>query len=436
MIMTRYGPELAKELESEGIIEAPSGGLSLQNLDTRKLWTRRVNDIVEVPYTFTNQFSSSHRATIDSALKSLGDSAKVIKFVRRTSQSDYVLIRSGTGCSSFIGKQGGKQDMSIKIASCFRKGTIQHEFMHAIGILHEQSRPDRDNFVTINTQNIKAGREFNFRRADGTKLLGNPYDYKSVMHYPKGAFSRNGRDTITTKNGASIGQREGADFQDILDIRLMYQCTSGPRTLSQYNSNRCTSSCKCWKDEVGCNGNNNACQGSLVCSSNKCVNPGSGPTPPTPTPPTPTPPAPTPTPPTSTGGFSKKFVLINPQTGKALDVNSGSCNDRTNIHLWGRNNSGAQVFHYHYATKAIVNVKCNKAIDVNAAHCSDGTNIQLYTRNQTGAQQFTFYEDGTIRNDRCGKAIDIYQKDTASGTNIWLYTVDNAWDKKWKIVYV
>jgi hypothetical protein len=35
--------------------------------------------------------------------------------------------------------------------------------MHAIGMLHEQSRPDRDNYVTINTQNIRAGEKGTFK---------------------------------------------------------------------------------------------------------------------------------------------------------------------------------------------------------------------------------------------------------------------------------
>merc|ERR1711920_191476 len=61
-----------------------------------------------------------------------------------------------------------------------------------------------------------------------------------------------------------------------IDIRLLYQCVSGPRNLSQYKSNRCTNDCKCWEGASGCNGNNNACQGSLVCRNNKCVDSGFG----------------------------------------------------------------------------------------------------------------------------------------------------------------
>jgi hypothetical protein len=36
-------------------------------------------------------------------------------------------------------------------------GATQHEFMHALGIIHEQARPDRNEFVWINLKNIKKG---------------------------------------------------------------------------------------------------------------------------------------------------------------------------------------------------------------------------------------------------------------------------------------
>ena len=52
-----------------------------------------------------------------------------------------------------IGRQGGKQQISLG-RGCGYKGVAIHEMMHALGFYHEQSRLDRDNYSTINWNNI------------------------------------------------------------------------------------------------------------------------------------------------------------------------------------------------------------------------------------------------------------------------------------------
>ena len=40
---------------------------------------------------------------------------------------------------------------------CELHGIVLHELMHTLGFFHTSSRPDRDAYVIVYTQNIKAG---------------------------------------------------------------------------------------------------------------------------------------------------------------------------------------------------------------------------------------------------------------------------------------
>jgi len=75
-------------------------------------------------------------------------------FVRSTTSSD------AQACSSPIGKQGGSQPVSCAAGAA--AGTIMHEIGHALGLLHEHQRPDRNTFITINNANIAPGRAGQF----------------------------------------------------------------------------------------------------------------------------------------------------------------------------------------------------------------------------------------------------------------------------------
>lgn len=50
---------------------------------------------------------------------------------------------------------------------CVHVGIVMHELMHAAGFWHEQSRHDRDFYVTINWRNIKYGKHHNFEKVSG-----------------------------------------------------------------------------------------------------------------------------------------------------------------------------------------------------------------------------------------------------------------------------
>ena len=78
--------------------------------------------------------------------------------------------------------------------------TIMHEFMHALGLYHMQSRPDRDNYVEIKWDNIQSGKEGNFQKCDSCLTYDVGYDAKSFMHYRSYYFAiDNSKPTIESK---------------------------------------------------------------------------------------------------------------------------------------------------------------------------------------------------------------------------------------------
>jgi hypothetical protein len=148
-----------------------------------------------------------------------------LQFVERTTTNanqypDYLYFEDQGGCWSYVGRQGGRQTVSIG-AGC-SVGNAIHEIGHAVGLWHEQSRQDRDKRVRILMQNVIPGREHNFDQhvTDGDDV--GKYDYASIMHYPRDAFSSNGLDTIVPVEPAEIGQRKALSDGDVEAVRKLY----------------------------------------------------------------------------------------------------------------------------------------------------------------------------------------------------------------------
>lgn len=57
---------------------------------------------------------------------------------------------------------------------------------------------DRDNYVTIHWENIRRGKEHNFKKYTSTQVthFNTTYDYYSILHYSAYGFSKNQKPTI------------------------------------------------------------------------------------------------------------------------------------------------------------------------------------------------------------------------------------------------
>ncbi|KAM9301714.1 embryonic protein UVS.2-like [Gastrophryne carolinensis] len=217
-------------------------------------WKKNSTGIVNVPYTLSSSYSSSDVSVILGAFQEFA-TLTCIRFIPQTNESDYLQIMSSSGCWSYIGKRGGGQTVSLE-SGCMVHGSVQHELTHALGFFHEQSRSDRDNYVTIVKENILPGAEPNFNSYD-TLNQGIEYDFGSVMHYPSDAFSKDpdNLSTIIPKSNAAIGQRYGLSTLDVAKINKLYQCgvcgtllgdSSGSLTSSNYPSNYPNASSCLW----------------------------------------------------------------------------------------------------------------------------------------------------------------------------------------------
>lgn len=180
-----------------------------------------------VPYKISPKLPLANREAVYGAI-ALWEKSTFIKFIPLTDENeaqypDYVIFMPDGGkmCSSYVGRHGGQQYVLLS-----RRCTMMitaHEIGHVLGLWHEQSRIDRDNYVRILWENIEEHSKYNFQQHLTDGLDHGPYNYQSIMHYGPYAFSKNGEKTIVPLvDGVTIGQRNEISPLDIEAVKMMY----------------------------------------------------------------------------------------------------------------------------------------------------------------------------------------------------------------------
>ncbi|CAK6962606.1 low choriolytic enzyme-like [Scomber scombrus] len=188
------------------------------------LWPKSPNGNVEIPFTISEKYDNTERNKILNAMRGFATKT-CIRFIPRMNQRAYIRIEPRFGCASLLGRVGDLQSLSLQRYGCVSNGIIQHELMHSLGFYHEHTRPDRDDYVKINWENIYEHLTINFAKKD-SNTLNTQYDYTSVMHYGRTYFGKGGSETITPilDPTAPIGQAKSLSALDILKINLLYKC--------------------------------------------------------------------------------------------------------------------------------------------------------------------------------------------------------------------
>lgn len=121
---------------------------------------------------------------------------KALSYLSEKTVLEFVPIEEGTQdaivfettmdhCFSYVGRVTGPQPLYISDGCEWFN--IAHEVLHALGFMHEHSRPDRDQYISIQWNAIPE--EFQSQFAIWPEelvqsWLNYSYDIKSIMHYP------------------------------------------------------------------------------------------------------------------------------------------------------------------------------------------------------------------------------------------------------------
>jgi hypothetical protein len=198
--------------------------------DSVRKWPVR-DGVVRVPYFIGAGLAATKLDEVMGAIEEWQTRANVVfERVPPSTPAPFVRFDPASVCQSPIGM--APNGTVIAVGDDCSTGNIIHEIGHALGLYHEQSRTDRDDFVALNQANYagqQGGWDVNFGRKEATPR--GPYDFTSLMHYGSCFFAKepcNSADyqnaTLVRKsdNGFVEAQRFALSEQDVAGFEQLY----------------------------------------------------------------------------------------------------------------------------------------------------------------------------------------------------------------------
>ncbi|MBX3021390.1 MAG: M12 family metallopeptidase [Bdellovibrionales bacterium] len=193
----------------------PTGFIKAQK---PQLWARG-----EIPFSLHESLPNPERVL--RAIAYFNENTSV-KFVPYSGQADNIVFMPFDGiCLSYLGKIGGNQPIYLDDRCGDQE--VMHEILHALGFIHEHSRPDRDAYVQVNWDNIEEDKQSQFMVMPDSiseSASGRPFDFNSIMMYSPDIFALDrSRPTIQSRRDTAIAPvQEGLSAEDLNRLRKMY----------------------------------------------------------------------------------------------------------------------------------------------------------------------------------------------------------------------
>lgn len=169
-----------------------------------------------------------HKQNIRDALKEMSAKTGILfpEYENRTEllkdhKNGVTIVAGFASASSYLGKQGHIQKLWLTFD--FNPSVIQHEFLHALGVKHEFTRSDRDEYVIVNYENIPESAHRQFAK-DPEAVDCGAFDLESIMMY--GSFQVQLDTTkveMTLLNGSTFERKEELSIGDITTIKTLYE---------------------------------------------------------------------------------------------------------------------------------------------------------------------------------------------------------------------